>query len=279
MCARSLEKGTTAITNIKKVHPTATITLLQMDLTDLATIVSAAKHFLTLETSLHGLVNNAGIMATPFAMTKDGHEAQWQTNYLAHWILTQHLLPLLLRTSQTLPPGSVRIVNVASSGHFNAPKEGINFDDTDLKEGDIWQRYGQGKLAQVLHARTLHEKYGSGSASARDGRGEIWTTSIHPGVVETSLAASVNESSAWMKGLLAAMRAVGMVWSADKGSWNGLFCVASEEMKAEQSEEYLEIFYRFGEPWWQSGLSKDGGLRERLEKWTGEVMMREGWIE
>ena len=39
-------------------------------------------------------------MATPFAVTRDGHKAQWQTNYLAHWVLTERLLPLL-RASRT----------------------------------------------------------------------------------------------------------------------------------------------------------------------------------
>jgi NAD(P)-dependent dehydrogenase (short-subunit alcohol dehydrogenase family) len=32
------------------------------------------------EPVLHGLVNNAGIMGTPFAMTKDGFEEQWQVS-------------------------------------------------------------------------------------------------------------------------------------------------------------------------------------------------------
>src|ERR1700709_2480400 len=135
MCARSPEKGTSAIANIKKMHPSANIDLLQMDHMDLTSVVAAAKHFLTLETALHGLINNAGIMATPFEMTGDGHEAQWQTNYLAHWILTSHLLPLILPTSKTLPPGSVRIVNLSSSGHYSAPNGGINFSDTSLQKG------------------------------------------------------------------------------------------------------------------------------------------------
>ncbi|KAI0502715.1 hypothetical protein F5B22DRAFT_104089, partial [Xylaria bambusicola] len=112
MCARSPEKGTVAIASIKKIHPAANINLLQMDLADLASVVAAAKCFLALEPALHGLVNNAGIMATPFEMTKDGHEAQWQTNYLGHWVFTKHLLPLMLQTAKTLTPGSVRIVNL-----------------------------------------------------------------------------------------------------------------------------------------------------------------------
>jgi len=250
MGARSPEKGIAAIANIKKRHPSANIDLLQMDLMDLTSVVAAANHFLALETALHGLVNNAGIMATPFELTKDGHEAQWQTNYLAHWVLTGHLLPLMLRTSKALPPGSVRVVNLTSSGHLGAPDGGINFKDPSLKDGGPWSRYGQSKLANILHTKTLHKTYGPGSPSSRNGDGEIWVSSVHPGLVETNLATSVGNSGSGVTRALSVLRMVGLMWPADKGSWTSLFCAASQDMKAEQSGKYLEIFGRFVEPWW-----------------------------
>lgn len=278
MCARSPEKGKAAIDDIKKMHPSANIDLLQMDLMDLTTVVAAAKHFLTLETALHGLVNNAGIMATPFELTKDGHEAQWQTNYLAHWVLTERLLPLMLRTAKTLPAGSVRIVNLTSSGHLSAPKGGINFEDPSLKDGGPWARYGQSKLANILHTKVLHKTYGPDSPSARNGKGEIWVSSVHPGLVDTNLATSPGKSGLGMMSVLPVLRMFGLVWPADKGSWNSLFCAASQDMKAETSGTYLEIFRRFGEPKWQSAGAMDEKLAERLEEWTGGVMRKEGWV-
>ncbi|TRX90670.1 hypothetical protein FHL15_008445 [Xylaria flabelliformis] len=278
MCARSLNKGTDAIANIKKMHPSANIDLLQMDLMDLTSVVAAAKHFLTLETALHGLVNNAGIMATPFEMTTDGYEAQWQTNYLSHWVLTEHLLPLMLRTAKTLPPGSVRLVNITSSGHLSAPTGGINFKDLSLKNGGPWQRYGQSKLANILHTKFLHLTYGPGSLSARNGEGEIWVSSVHPGIVETNLATPLGESGSSIVSVLSVLRMFGMMYPAEKGSWTSLFCAASQDMKAEQSGAYLEIFQRFGEPRWQSSAAKDGKLAERLEEWAREEMRKEGWV-
>lgn len=113
---RSITKGDDAIATIKKTSPKAHISILEMDHTSLTSVISAVNLFLSKEKVLHGLVNNAGIMATPFEMTADGHEAQWQTNYLAHWVLTSHLLPLMLDTSKSLPPGSVRIMNLTSGG-------------------------------------------------------------------------------------------------------------------------------------------------------------------
>ncbi|KAI1097313.1 NAD(P)-binding protein [Jackrogersella minutella] len=272
MCARSPEKGKTAIANIKEMYPSANIDLLQMDLMDLASVVAAAKRFLALESALHGLLNNAGIMATPFEMTRDGFEAQWQTNYLAHWVLTEHLLPLMLRTAKTLPPGGVRIVNLASSGHLGAPKGGIHFQDLSLKDSGPWTRYGQSKLANILHTKTLHRTYGPGSPRARRGEAEIWVSSVHPGLVETNLASSVGESGSGMTSVFSALRMFGLVWPADKGSWTSLFCVASQDMKAEQSGTYFEIFGRFGEPKCQSGAANDEKLAERLEESTREAM-------
>jgi NAD(P)-dependent dehydrogenase (short-subunit alcohol dehydrogenase family) len=279
MCVRSPKKGTAAIASIKKMYPSANIDLLQMDLMDLTSVVAAAKYFLSRERALHGLVNNAGIMATPFEMTKDDHEAQWQTNYLAHWVLTEHLLPLMLQTAKVLPPGSVRIVNLTSSGHLGAPKGGINFKDLSLKDSGPWSRYGQSKLANILHTRTLHKTYGPGSSSARNGEGEIWVSSVHPSLVETNLATSVEEMASGMSSFLSVLRMLGFIWPADKGSGTSLFCVASRDMKAEQSGAYIEIFRRFGEPRWQSSAAKDGKLAQRLEQWTGEVMRMQGWVQ
>ncbi|KAL4971156.1 NAD(P)-binding protein [Aspergillus desertorum] len=262
MCARSQEKGNTAIARIKETHPTANISLLPMDHNDLSTVVSAANDFLSRETALHGLVNNAGIMATPFELTKDGYEAQWTA-----------------KTTST--PGGVRIVNITSSGHLSAPKTGIDFNDTSLNNDGPWARYGQSKLANILHTRTLHKRYGPGSSHStqnnyRERTGEIWVSCVHPGIVGTNLASSVG----WFEStILFILRLFGLYWTADKGSWNGLFCVAGSNMKQEQSGAYLKIFGRFGEPTWLSKNAKDGELAERLEEWTAELMRREGWLK
>ncbi|KAK3374327.1 hypothetical protein B0T24DRAFT_530007 [Lasiosphaeria ovina] len=290
MCSRSADKGTAAIAKIKTTHPSAHISLLQADLADLGSVVAAATRFLAAETALHGLVNNAGIMATPFQLTRDGYEAQWQTNYLAHWVLTTRLLPLMLRTARALAataPGSVRIVNVTSSGHLMAPKAGIDFDDPPslkLKDGaGPWQRYGQSKLANILHARTLHRRHGPGSASSDSNNsgaaGEIWVSAVHPGLVDTNLAAgSAPESAGGVRFVASLARKLGLMYSADKGSWTSVFCAASPLMRPEQSGGYFEILRRLGEPWWLSRAAKDDELAERLEAWTCEAMRKGGWI-
>lgn len=62
------------------------------------------------------LINNAGIMVTPYFLTEDGYEGQFATNYLGHFLLT-HLLMPQLRAAGTQQLNS-RIVNVSSCANF-----------------------------------------------------------------------------------------------------------------------------------------------------------------
>ncbi|KAF2735259.1 hypothetical protein EJ04DRAFT_601526 [Polyplosphaeria fusca] len=142
-----------------------------------------------------------------------------------------------------------------------------------------WARYGQSKLTNILHTWTLYKMYGPGSPSARNGEGEIWVSCVHPGVVETNLATPVKESGWGFASVLSALRMFGLIMHADKGSWTSAFCAASRDMKVEQSGAYLEIFQRFGEPWWQSSAAKDVKLAERLDEWTRKMFDMTGLMK
>jgi NAD(P)-dependent dehydrogenase (short-subunit alcohol dehydrogenase family) len=95
------------------------------------------------------LVNNAGIAGPRRReLSEDGHELTFQVNYLAGFLLTSRLLPLL-RASQP-----ARVVNVASIG-----QQAIDFDDVMLERGYAPMRaYAQSKLAQIMHAFELAER-------------------------------------------------------------------------------------------------------------------------
>lgn len=73
-------------------------------------------------------------MASPFELTKDGYEIQWQTCFLAHHAFTLSLLPLFRQTAQ-LNSGrkaSVRIVNVASDAAFLMGPKAIDYKDPNM---------------------------------------------------------------------------------------------------------------------------------------------------
>ena len=78
MGARSESKALAAIEEIQTALPSATIQFLPIDLTDFQSVIAAAKSLRNQETTLHGLINNAGIMGIPFALTTDGNEIQFQ---------------------------------------------------------------------------------------------------------------------------------------------------------------------------------------------------------
>lgn len=83
-----------------------------LDLCNLNNVVECAKKLLTNESTIHILINNAGIMMCPHKKTEDGFELQLQSNYLGHFLLTLLLLPKI----QSSTPGC-RIVNVSSLAH------------------------------------------------------------------------------------------------------------------------------------------------------------------
>jgi len=117
---------------------------------------------------LHGLISNAGIgsgkpdLGTR-QLSRDGYELRFAVNYLAGFLLTQRLLPLLQRSAPA------RIVNVASLGQ--AP---IDFDDVMLERGYSGARaYAQSKLAQIMSGFELAERLAGTGVS-------VSVNSLHP---------------------------------------------------------------------------------------------------
>ena len=272
MGARSVTKAASAISEIRKLHPNADIHPLILDHTSLASVRSAAETLRQQEQRIHGIINNAGIMGTPFSQTSDGHEIQWQTNYLAHWLLTYLLLPTLLETAKSCPPGTVRIVNVSSDGHARfPPKGGVDFEHPNLESEGALTRYGQSKLANILHAKSLHAQYGPNSTYATTpGNGEIWTAAVDPGHVDTQL--NVKASSYLGMSWLLPVLKFAMLVKPDKGAKSSLFAVAGETFKRDMSGLYIGANAKVETP---SSLAKDEMLREKLEKWTKELMKLE----
>jgi NAD(P)-dependent dehydrogenase (short-subunit alcohol dehydrogenase family) len=136
------------------------------DLASLELVRSLADEVELSTDQLHVLVNNAGIgSGRPDLMTRqesaDGYELRFAVNYLAGFVLTLRLLPLLRRSTPA------RIVNVASLGQ--AP---LDFDDPMLERSyDGKRAYSQSKLAQITFAMELADRL--------DGAG-VSVNSLHP---------------------------------------------------------------------------------------------------
>lgn len=266
---RSQAKGQAAITSIHSLFPEAKLRLLILDHMDLSSVVAASKNFTSQQPKLHGLINNAGIMAVPFEKSKDGYESQWQTNYLSHWVLTYHLLPTLLATAKGSKPGDVRIVNVTSMGHAMAPKGGIDFEDINQEKGGLWSRYGQSKLGNILHAEYLNSLYGPNGSEKE--QGEIWTAAVHPGNVYTDLNRNARFLGRLSPMVAALLNATGVYITPEQGAYTSLFCAASEEFRKEESGKY---FIPLGKEKLPSKYALDEKLAVKLWEWTEEEMVK-----
>ncbi len=125
---------------------------------------------------LSAIICNAGIMALPKLHLQHGYELQFFTNHIGHFLLVTSLLDQLADDG--------RVVMVSSDAHKGAPKEGIQFDNLDCHRGySPWANYGQSKLANHLFAKALAKRFEGTKKTAN---------SLHPGVIHTNLARSMN---------------------------------------------------------------------------------------
>lgn len=150
------------------LQPVGAAVVLALDLADLRSVAAFAHDVLSSGRRIDMLINNAGIMACPEARTAAGWEAQFATNHLGHFALTNRLWPALAR--------SARVVAVSSAGHHLSP---MRWDDVHFTRAyDKWLAYGQSKTANALFALHL-DKLGR-----EDG---VRAFSLHPGKIFTPL--------------------------------------------------------------------------------------------
>jgi NAD(P)-dependent dehydrogenase (short-subunit alcohol dehydrogenase family) len=172
MACRDLDKGEGAAAEIRDEYPGADLRVMRLDLAGLASVRAFADAFRAAYDRLDALVNNAGVMATPYAQTADGFELQFGTNHLGHFALTGLLLDGLKAT-----PGS-RVVTVTSYAHWFG---WINLRDLNAEKFYYrWIAYTQSKLANILFAYELNRRL------ARAGAATI-SLAAHPGSTVTQL--------------------------------------------------------------------------------------------
>jgi NAD(P)-dependent dehydrogenase (short-subunit alcohol dehydrogenase family) len=172
LTSRSIEKGEVAKKTIGPVK--GKIVVMQLDLMDFSSIKSFAESFKKKYNRLDVLLNNAGIMTTPYFLTMDGLEAQNGTNHFGHFALTGLLFDLIKNT-----PAS-RIVNVSSMAH----KQGkMDFDNLLFENGKGYspiKSYGRSKLSNLLFTYELQRKMEANGINSI-------AVSAHPGVSNTNL--------------------------------------------------------------------------------------------
>jgi len=172
MACRDESKAKAAADEIRKGNPSADIMVRSLDLASLASIDTFVAEFLTAETKLDLLINNAGLMAIDESRTVDGFEMQLGVNHLGHFALTAMLMPALLSTPQS------RVVSMLSSAHR---KGKMDFNDLmfERRPYSRWSAYAQSKLANLLFILELNRRLGASSQTK--------ALAAHPGVANTNL--------------------------------------------------------------------------------------------
>ncbi len=174
--ARDAARGQAAVDDLNAAAEGQPVDLLVMDLFDLDSVERAATEYLSREQPIDRLINNAGVMACPLAHNERGHEMQFGTNHLGHFMFTGLLLDALVDGG--------RVVNLSSAAHKFADTnlEDPNFHHTDY---DKWLAYGQSKTANIHFSLELNRRLA--------GR-KITANAVHPGAIATDLGRYLDEA-------------------------------------------------------------------------------------
>ncbi|GMF22667.1 unnamed protein product [Phytophthora lilii] len=179
---------------LKATSDAGSVEFQMLDVSDLGSVHKFADEFKATHDRLDLLINNAGVMAVPYAKTVDGYERQFATNHLGHFALTAQLFPLLRQS-----PAS-RVVNVSSLAHMSGRLErftsgaGImRLDDKGYSPSEV---YGETKLSNLLFTFELTRRLSVHSVS------NVTSVVAHPGFTATSLMVPPASEGGWFSRLL-----------------------------------------------------------------------------
>ncbi len=215
IAGRNPAKGQAAVAKVLQQTPNAKVRFEQLDLSSLKSVSDFGTRLNSQLSHLDVLINNAAVMAPPDRQTTADHfELQFGTNYLGHFALTAHLLPLLKKAQHA------RVITLSSV----AAREGvIEFNDLQAeREYKPMKVYGQSKLACLMFALELQRK------SDQAGWG-ISSLGAHPGVSRTDLLP--NGSGTKSMGGLARKYLWFLFQPADQGALPTLYAATSPEAK------------------------------------------------
>lgn len=249
LACRNEGRAREAMARIRDVHPDADLHFLALDLGDLGSVRIAADAFLESEERLDVLINNAGL-AGQRGQTAQGFEIAFGVNHLGHFLFTEQLTPLLVKSGTDADPS--RIVIVASRAHTRVPpKKGIDWEalEKPTKTVSGFPEYSVSKLANVLHAKAL--------ARRLEGK-PVRVYSLHPGVV----ASDVWRKVPWP---FRSIMKLFMITN-EEGAQTTLHCATSPSVIGESGR-----YYDKSAPAEATALARDEALQEELwrrsEQW------------
>jgi len=258
---RSLERGTSAIEEIKSELPDASLELIQLDLMDWDSIQTFITALKAKYQHIDVLINNAAVVQTKYLKSKYNLEMMLTVNYLGLVLLTEYSLELLEKAPQA--NGRPRIVMVSSNNHQM-------FDTLDLKDFELdpskvgtelgivefMTHYARTKLCILLYTMLLNKKM-------RKRNSKILLYSVDPGFTDTPLGSDGEER--FYAGLVRGIQSF-VAKTPSEGAVPSLYC-ACDSVLDDESKSGLSF----------DGIAKQGNLSETaknlslakaLWKWT-----------
>ncbi|MBP2331183.1 NAD(P)-dependent dehydrogenase (short-subunit alcohol dehydrogenase family) [Kibdelosporangium banguiense] len=205
----------------------------ELDLSDLASVRKAAAEVRErTDDRLDILMNNAGVMGTPFTRTTDGFELQFGVNHLGHAALTWLLMPAL---------HGARVITVSSQA---ARSPGLNLDDPNFERRrySMAVAYAQSKLANLIWMVELDRR-------ARAAGRALISAGGHPGMTDTSLVG--NSMRSWHNKTVESI----MVWgshlvcqSVEVGALPQLYAATAPDVRGGDYFAPKWVMQMFGPP-------------------------------
>ncbi|KAJ5387901.1 hypothetical protein N7509_010442 [Penicillium cosmopolitanum] len=216
LTARNLEKAEAALADI---FDSSTMTLVQMDQASLESVRIAAQTILSQTSQISLLIANAGVMAIPdLKLTDKGHEMQFATNHLSHFLFFNLLKSALLAGSSSAFHS--RVVMLSSAGHRVG---GINSSDNyHYQNGGYnpWAAYAQSKTANVYMANEIERRYGLQGLHAY---------SLNPGIAATGIIGQL--SSEEIMGMLQDEAMLKAQKNLDQGAATTIYAAISRDLE------------------------------------------------
>ncbi len=213
LACRNTVKGEQAVSAIAAELASADARVAELDLASLDSVRVFAEQFSAEHDRLDLLVNNAGVMAPPRRLTKDGFESQFGTNHLGHFALTGLLLQRLLAAPQP------RVVTLSSGAHWGGK---IRFDDLQGERSyNNWRAYAQSKLANLLFCFELGRRAAAANTS-------LTSVAAHPGYAATNLQFA-GPSRLYEKAIMAVGNKV-IAQSAEMGALPALYAATVPDL-------------------------------------------------
>lgn len=226
---RSQQKGSRAAAEIQWTSGNPNVEFLQADLSLKSEAKRVTREIASRWSSLKYLVHSAGIISDRWALTSEGIESNFATNYLSRFVLTQGLLPLLIEAGKKSDAARMVIINGAARNGT------IFFDDVNLTSNFGFLRM-VGQSCRVNDVFTIEQA----RRLAGSGEPHVTINCLKMGVVKTNIRKSP-DFPRWMKVLVPLLMDPLLGMTAEKAASPALRLLLSREYEGVTGRLFLMI--------------------------------------